>query len=137
MEKKIGATQARRNIGQLLDDVHYQSDVFIIQRAAKPMAALVPLGQYRQWQLQREQFFALLDQVQERTRQVPTSELEDAIAKAVDAANAISPTPKPKVPRLADQIVDMMQAQGVSLADLLARLEEEREAIWRESQGNT
>ena len=38
------------------------------------------------WQLRREQFFALIDQVQERTCQVPVAELEEAIAEAVEVA---------------------------------------------------
>ena len=46
-------------------------------------------------------------------------------------------TPRqPQVPRLADKIVDMMEAESVSLADLLSGLKEEREAMWRESQSN-
>jgi len=36
--------------------------------------------------LRREQFFALIDQVQERTCQEHVAELEDAIAEAVAAA---------------------------------------------------
>ena len=50
------------------------------------MAVLVPLVQYRQWQLRRKQFFALIDQMQERTCQVPVAELEEAIAEAVEVA---------------------------------------------------
>lgn len=37
-------------------------------------------------QMPQEQSFALIDQVQERTCQVPVIELEEAIAEAVDAA---------------------------------------------------
>jgi len=86
MESVVSAMEARRNFGRLLEETHYRGDVFVIQRATKPMAVLVPLTQYRQWQLRREQFFALIDQVQERTRQEPVAELEDAIAEAVAAA---------------------------------------------------
>jgi prevent-host-death family protein len=86
MESVIGAMEARRNLGRLLEETYYRGDVFIIQRATKPMAVLVPLAQYRQWQMRREQFFALIDQVQERTRQEPVTKLEDAIAEAVAAA---------------------------------------------------
>jgi len=78
--------EARRNLGRLLDETHYRDDVFVIQRATKPMAVLVPLTWYRQWRMRREQFFALIDQVQERTRQEPVAELEGAIAEAVAAA---------------------------------------------------
>jgi len=86
MEKKVSAMEARRNLGRLLEETYYRGDVFIIQRAAKSMAVMVPLEQYRQWQLRREKFFALIDQVQERTRQVPVTELEEVIAEAVESA---------------------------------------------------
>ncbi len=86
MEKTISAMEARKNFGQLLEEAYYRGNVFVIQRAAKPMAALVPVAQYHQWQIERERFFALIDQVQERTRQVPVTELEEAIAEAVEAA---------------------------------------------------
>ncbi len=36
--------------------------------------------------MSRGQFFTLVDQVQERTRQVPVAELGEAIAEAVEAA---------------------------------------------------
>ncbi|MDQ3250050.1 MAG: AbrB/MazE/SpoVT family DNA-binding domain-containing protein [Chloroflexota bacterium] len=45
-------------------------------------------------------------------------------------------TPKPlQVPRLADKIADLLDESGVSLADLLQGLEEERAAIWKERNG--
>ncbi len=47
-------------------------------------------------------------------------------------------TPKqPQVPRLAEKIVEVMEKEDVSLADLLEGLDQEREAIWRERHENT
>lgn len=89
MEKRISAMEARRNLGRLLEETYYRGDVFIIQRATKPMAVLVPLAQYEQWQLRREQFFARIDQVQERTGQEQTEELKDAISEAVASAKQV------------------------------------------------
>jgi bifunctional DNA-binding transcriptional regulator/antitoxin component of YhaV-PrlF toxin-antitoxin module len=44
-------------------------------------------------------------------------------------------TPKQaQVPQLADKIAALMAQEGVSLADLLSGLAEERELIWRERQ---
>ena len=43
---------------------------------------------------------------------------------------------QPRVPRLADKIAGLMEEEGVSLADLLQGLKEEREAIWRERAEN-
>lgn len=43
--KTINAGKARVNFGQMLDEVYYKGDQFIIERAGKPMAAVVPLSQ--------------------------------------------------------------------------------------------
>jgi len=50
--KKINAMEARRNFGQNLEHVFYNGDQFIIERAGKPMAALVPVSLLEQWQKQ-------------------------------------------------------------------------------------
>lgn len=92
MEKKISAMEVRKNLGRLLEETYYQGNVFVIQRATKPMAVLVPLEQYQQWQLRREQLFTLIDQVQERTRQLPVTELKDTIAEAVQAVKLADAT---------------------------------------------
>ncbi len=39
--------------------------------------------------MEREQFFSLIDQVQERTRQEPVTELADAIVEAVAVAKQV------------------------------------------------
>jgi prevent-host-death family protein len=50
--KTINAGKARQNFGQLLEQVYYRSDQLIIERAGKPMAAVVPLSQLEEWQTQ-------------------------------------------------------------------------------------
>jgi prevent-host-death family protein len=44
--------QARQNFGQLIEEVYYRGDQFIIERAGKPMAAVVPIWQLEAWQKQ-------------------------------------------------------------------------------------
>jgi prevent-host-death family protein len=41
----INAGKARVNLGQMLDEVYYKGDQIIIERAGRPMAALVPISQ--------------------------------------------------------------------------------------------
>ena len=48
--KTINAGKARVNFGQMLDEVFYKGDYFIIERAGKPMAVVVPLSQLEAWQ---------------------------------------------------------------------------------------
>ena len=43
--KTINAMKARQNFGQMIEEVYYKGDQFIIERAGKPMAALIPLSQ--------------------------------------------------------------------------------------------
>jgi hypothetical protein len=41
--KPITALKMRRNLGQTLEDVYYRENCYIIERAGRPMAALVPI----------------------------------------------------------------------------------------------
>jgi prevent-host-death family protein len=52
--KKINAMQARQSFGKLLEEVFYRGDQFIIERAGKPMAAVVPLSVLEQLQKQTD-----------------------------------------------------------------------------------
>ncbi len=48
--KKINALRARQTLGTMLEEVFYRDEQFIIERAGKPMAAVVPVWQLEQWQ---------------------------------------------------------------------------------------
>jgi hypothetical protein len=48
--KKINALKARQSLGQMLEEVFYQDAQFIIERAGRPMAAVVPVWQLEAWQ---------------------------------------------------------------------------------------
>jgi prevent-host-death family protein len=48
--KIINAMKARKYFGQMLEEVYYKGDRFIIERAGKPMAAVVPLSQLEELQ---------------------------------------------------------------------------------------
>ena len=88
VEKSISAMTARKQFGQILEETHYRGDTFIIERAGRPMAAMIPIEQYQQWRQRRSDFFATIERVQERTGRVQTEELEAAISEAVAAVRA-------------------------------------------------
>jgi prevent-host-death family protein len=48
--KTINALKARQNLGQMLEEVFYKGDQFVIERAGRPMAAVVPVWQLEEWQ---------------------------------------------------------------------------------------
>jgi prevent-host-death family protein len=88
LERTISDRQAKEHFAQLLQDVSRQSQTVVIEQAGQPMAVLISVEQYRQLKERRAAFFAMLDEVQQRTRQVPPEELEADIAEAVSAAKA-------------------------------------------------
>lgn len=57
-------------------------------------------------------------------------------AAAWAEANSSSTAKEPCVFALSDRIVALMEAEGVSLDDLLMGLKEEREATWREQMSS-
>ena len=48
--KTINAMKARQNFGQMIEEVYYKGEQFIIERAGRPMAAVVPVWQLEEWQ---------------------------------------------------------------------------------------
>ncbi len=62
MERKIGVTQAREQFSELIEQVQFRGDTYIISRRGKPAAAMVPVQVYENWKRQREELF---DQIRE------------------------------------------------------------------------
>ncbi len=81
--KRVNALKARQQLGQLLEEVYYRGDQYIIERAGKPMAAVVPVWFIDAWQQRREQFFAMIDAVHARNADVPPDVIEHDVAEAV------------------------------------------------------
>ena len=85
MVKKVNALKARQNLGQLLEEVYYKGDQYVIERAGKPMAAVVPLWQLEEWQKRREQFFAAVEEVQQQNHKVKPEVIEAEVREAIRA----------------------------------------------------
>jgi prevent-host-death family protein len=81
--KKLNALKARQQLGQLLEEVYYQGEQYIIERAGKPMAAVVPVWFIEAWHKRREQFFAMVDDVHARNADVPPDMIERDVVEAV------------------------------------------------------
>jgi prevent-host-death family protein len=66
MEKTVGAFQARRQLGKILQDVAARGDSFVVERNGEAIAAVIPVTVYKKWQRERAAFFDRLRQIQER-----------------------------------------------------------------------
>lgn len=56
-EEKIGAYEARRCFGEILQKVASTGDKILVERYGEPIAAVVPIEVYQQWKLSRQDFF--------------------------------------------------------------------------------
>lgn len=88
MTKRVNALKARKNLGQLLEEVYYKGDQDVIERAGRPMAAVVPVWQLEEWQKRRERFFGMVEEVRQRNKKVKPQVVEREVQEAVRAVRA-------------------------------------------------
>lgn len=83
MLKKISAMKARQNLGQVMNEVALKEDEYIVERAGKPLVAIIPVAQYLRQQSEREDFFRMVEDIGKESRKsgskAITSEIEEAI----------------------------------------------------------
>jgi len=65
MIKKISAMKARQNLGSLMNSISLKGDEVIIERAGKPMVAMIPV----------KRFFELTKQKLEMSEDLPMAEI--------------------------------------------------------------
>jgi len=83
MLKKISAIKARQNLGQVMNEVALKEDEYIVERAGKPLVAIIPIDQYKRLLGEREDFFRMVDEIQKEAvrsdRKGIDSEIEEAV----------------------------------------------------------
>jgi prevent-host-death family protein len=89
MLKKISAMKARQNLGQLLNEVSIRGDSFIIERAGKPLAALVDMERFQQLQEDQDAALQALKKVWEEMAGADPRETQVAIEEAVRATRRV------------------------------------------------
>ena len=88
MKRTLSAVEARKHLGELLEGVFYRGDEVVIERAGKPMAAVIPPGRYRAMEQERERMIELLERTQERNKDVPYEVIEREVERAIREVRA-------------------------------------------------
>ena len=88
MKHEVSAMEARQRLGELLDQVFYKDDQFIIKRADKPMAAVISMRAYELYRKQREKDFEVLDRITSEVGEVSEEEAEREINGAIAEVRA-------------------------------------------------
>jgi len=81
--KSVNAVKARKNFGELIEEVYYRGDQFVLERSGRPMAAMVPLPVLDQWKKQRLEDMKVFDEIWASNPAVEASELTKAVNKTI------------------------------------------------------
>ncbi|MDP9309311.1 MAG: type II toxin-antitoxin system Phd/YefM family antitoxin [Chloroflexota bacterium] len=84
-EKTIGAFEARRQFGKVLQDVTTKRGPYIVEKNGEPIAAVVPIETYNQMKRRREAFF---ERLRATAAQAELSD-EEAMRLATEAVQAV------------------------------------------------
>ena len=95
MIKTVNALKARQNLGQLLEEVYYNGNQYVIERAGRPMAAVVPVWQIEEWEKRRERFFSMVEDVWRKNTRAKPEAVEREVAAAVRAVRKESGRKRP------------------------------------------
>ena len=85
MVKKVNALNARKRLGRLLEEVYYKGDQYVIERAGRPMAAVVPVWYLEEREKRGERFFGMVEEVWQRTKRLKPEVIEREVKQAIQA----------------------------------------------------
>jgi len=89
MLKKLSAMKARQNLGQVMNEVSLKGDDYIIERAGKPLVAIISMEKYQILQKEREKAFRALDKIWGKMKSEKPETVEKTIGEAVRSARNV------------------------------------------------
>ena len=142
--KKISAMKARQNLGQLLNEVSIRGDSYIIERAGKPLAALVDLERFQQLQEDQDAALQALEKVWEKMAGSEPREIKEAIEEAEKIAKEENRTRSELIREalrryIAERELRRLQRYGMKKAKELGLKEEDVQRLideYRAEQAN-
>jgi prevent-host-death family protein len=85
MYKKISALKARQNLGQVMNEVALKGDDYIIERAGKPLVAVIPIEKYQSLQQEIKEFFESLSEMRANLEEEDEKDMDELIEEAVQS----------------------------------------------------
>jgi prevent-host-death family protein len=83
----IGAWEARRTFGKILDTVGFRGDTVVVEKNGERLAAIVPIQMLDKWEEERTAFFDQMRVVSEQAA-VPYEEAQELAEEALQAVRA-------------------------------------------------
>ena len=85
MERQLGISEARKQLAQMIDQVKYKGENYIIFKHGQPAAAVVPMEVYLQWKREREELFDVIRSIQATNADVDPDQVMQAVLEAQQA----------------------------------------------------
>ena len=89
MKENITAMYARKNFGRLLDKTSLLGESYVIERAGRPMAALVSVSRLEELQAGGQEMYNALEKLIKKIKGSKSKKLEKAIVEARNAAEKL------------------------------------------------
>ena len=82
MEKQVGLTEARGKLSDIVNEVMYKQDTYVISKMGKPAVAVVPVAVWEEWQeanqpKKREKLAAIIEQIRAENVDSPAAQMDD------------------------------------------------------------
>ena len=85
MEKRVSALKARQNLGQVMNEVALRGDDYIIERAGKPLVAVISMEKYALLEGRRKEALDALNLIWEKIGGEDPEMIEKTIDEAVQS----------------------------------------------------
>ena len=83
MTKDLSALKMRGNLGEILEEVYYRGQEFIIKRGKKPMAVLISLDDFENLKKQRIIDMTIYDKI--RSKKYSSASIKKDVEEALKA----------------------------------------------------
>ena len=89
MLKKISAMKARQNLGQIMNEVALRGDDYIIERAGKPLVAIINMEKYQRLQQDQESALQSVRKIWKKLEGANSREVSETIEEAIGAVRKV------------------------------------------------
>jgi len=86
MLKTVSAVKVRQNLGEIMNEVALRDDEYIVERAGKPLVAIIPVEKYLSMKRERDEFFRMYDAMQAEVAAEDATNIDRDIEEALAAA---------------------------------------------------
>jgi len=85
MAKELSALKVRGKLGEILEEVYYRGEKYVIKRGKKPMAVMMPITEYESYSRQRREDMAIFDDIRAGVGETAVAAVERDVREAVKA----------------------------------------------------